>query len=108
MGFVVERRWYDRYRSKGLLVIVEGEACPVVDISIAGLSFAGPELPVGSQVTLTLADEVGQRIPVEASITVKAAGPAVTRGELAPSAPPLRFILKYLEEVLGVTTAVSY
>jgi len=96
-----ERRRHIRYLGQGMVVVIEGQGYPVIDISTSGIHFQGGSFELGAVVPLKLMRLKGKQDSVDGSIIVKAVG-TTTRGEFRPTMPLLRFIIRHLSEVTGV------
>lgn len=100
-----ERRQHIRKMGDGLAVLIDGKVHPLADISLAGLSFQGSGFRPGDRIRLTLAAVRSLDDCVEATVTVKVAEGGVIRGEFAPTAKLMRYIVAHLGEITGAEPA---
>jgi hypothetical protein len=100
-----ERRQHARKMGDGLAVLIEGKVFPVIDISLAGISFQGSGFRPGDQVRLTVAALRALDDNVDAQVTIKVAESGVLRAEFAPTAKLMRYIIAHLGDVTGASPA---
>ena len=97
-----ERRKHPRRMGEGLIVLIDGRGYPLVDISIAGVSFQGTGFGVGKTVTVTVAKLLKMAECAEGVITVVAADETITRGEFKPNVAMMGYIVEHMSDVTGV------
>lgn len=97
-----ERRRHIRKVGEGLVVVINDRVFPLIDISIAGLSFQCTEYKVGDVLTLNIAEMADMSQTVESRITVIAANGTVTRGRFYPTMRLMRFIVHHFSDATGV------
>jgi hypothetical protein len=100
-----DRRRYARKIGHGLVLLIDGRAHPVVDISTAGISFQASGHRLGSAITARLARLSKLDDCVDAKITVKGIGEATTHGEFRPTMALLRYIIGHIGEATGTQPA---
>ncbi|WP_242442732.1 PilZ domain-containing protein [Magnetospirillum sp. 15-1] len=100
-----ERRQHVRKMGDGLAVLINGKVFPVVDISVSGVSFQGSGHRPGDSIRLTVAALRSLDDSVEALVTIKATEGGIVRGEFAPTAKLMRYIITHLGEVTGAQPA---
>ncbi|CUW40907.1 protein of unknown function [Magnetospirillum sp. XM-1] len=105
MTQIKERRQHARKMGDGLAVLIDGKVFPLLDVSLAGLSFQGNGMRPGDRVRLTLAAVRSLDDCVEAMVTVKVAEGGVIRGEFSPTAKLMRYIVAHLGEITGAEPA---
>jgi len=96
-----DRRNHPRRMGDGLIVLIGGRGFPLVDISIAGLSFQGSGFGVGDRVTLKIAQLLKMKECVEAVITVVATEETITRGRIEPKIAVMEYIVQHFSDVIG-------
>jgi hypothetical protein len=105
MNQVDDRRRHVRKIGQGLVVLIDRRIFPIVNISTAGISFQATGYAVGETVSLKLAKMTDLKNAVDATISVKSAEEAITRGEFHPTMSLLRFIIDHIGDVTGVEPA---
>ena len=105
MNQVKERRQHIRKMGDGLAALINGKVFPVVDISLSGLSFQGAGHRPGDQIRLTVAALHALDDSVEANVTIKASEGGILRGEFAPTAKLMRYIVSHLGVLTGAQPA---
>ncbi|MDO8605423.1 MAG: PilZ domain-containing protein [Phaeospirillum sp.] len=100
-----DRRNHIRKVGQGLVVLIDGRVHPVVDISIAGISFQAAGHTVGTKVSLKIARISDINDCIGGTITIKSAGDTTTRGEFLPTMPLLRYIIGHIGEATGTKPA---
>lgn len=109
MGFPMaqdtDRRRQLRKIGQGLVVLIDGRAHPVVDISTAGISFQSVGHKAGAKVSLKIAQLTNISDCIDGIITVKSVSDTTTRGEFHPTMPLLRYIIRHIGETTGAEPA---
>ena len=105
MALDTDRRRTARRIGQGLVVLIDGRAHPVVDISTAGISFQSTGHKVGGKLGLKIARLANISDCVDGVITVKSSGDTTTRGEFQPTMPLLRYIIGHIGEATGTVPA---
>jgi hypothetical protein len=100
-----ERRQHMRKMGDGLAVLIDGKVFPVVDVSISGISFQATGFRPGDRIRLSLAALHSLEDSVEAMVTVKTMDGGILRGEFAPTAKLMRYIVTHLGQVTGAAPA---
>ena len=100
-----DRRRLVRKIGQGLVVLIDGRAHPVVDISTAGISFqfSGPK--IGAKLSLKIARLADLADCIDGVITIKSASENTLRGEFHPTVPLLRYIISHIGEATGTKPA---
>lgn len=101
MPHFTERRRQPRRLGEGLILLIDGRAFPVLDISVAGISFQATGYKPNDRIAATLTETANPAAGVETSITVRAVGNGVVRGEFYPTNKLMRFIMAHVGEVTG-------
>ncbi|RAU22755.1 PilZ domain-containing protein [Paramagnetospirillum kuznetsovii] len=101
----MDRRKLPRKVGQGLIVLIDGRAHTVIDISTAGIAFQTCGSPKGSIVSLKLAQLADISNCIEAKITVVSSQETITRGEFKPTMPLLRYIISHIGEATGTEPA---
>lgn len=96
-----ERRQHPRRMGEGMVVIVNDRAYPVLDVSIAGISFQSSGHRVEDRLKATLAMLADMSDCVEVGLTIKAAGGSILRAEFQPTAKLMRYIVMHQSKVSG-------
>ncbi len=97
-----ERRRHIRKVGEGLVVVINSRVFPLLDISIAGLSFQCLDYKVGDVLTLAIAETADMSKAVEGRITVISANHSVVRGRFYPTMRLMRFIVGHFSAATGV------
>lgn len=100
-----DRRRHLRKIGQGLVVLLDGRAHPVIDISTAGVSFQSSGHKVGAKITLRIARLADISDCVDGIITIKSVSDTTTRGEFQPTMPLLRYIIRHIGEATGTEPA---
>ncbi|EME68365.1 hypothetical protein H261_18707 [Paramagnetospirillum caucaseum] len=100
-----ERRQHVRKMGDGLAVLIDGRVFPVLDISLSGVSFQGNGFRPGDRVRLTVAALHSFDDSVEAVVIIKSLDAGILRGEFAPTARLMRYIVAHLGDVTGAEPA---
>lgn len=97
----IERRRQPRRLGEGLILAIGGRAFPILDISVAGVSFQGAGYKPNDRITAILAEAGNPAAGVETTVTVRSTGNTVVRGEFYPTNKLMRFIMAHVGEVTG-------
>jgi len=100
-----ERRQHVRKMGDGLAVLINGKVFPVLDISLSGVSIQASGHRPGDRIRLSVAALHSLDDCVEAMVTVKVVEGGILRGEFAPTAKLMRYIIAHLGEVTGTQPA---
>lgn len=100
-----ERRRLSRKVGQGLVLLIDGRAHPVVDISTAGVSFQSGRHKVGEKVRFKIAQLSDISDCIGGTITIKSVGETTVRGEFLPTMPLLRYIIRHIGEATGTEPA---
>ena len=101
MTQIKDRRQHVRKMGDGLAVLIDGKVFPVSDISVSGVSFQGTGHKPGDRIRLSVVALRALDDNVEAAVTVKVIDGGMVRGEFAPTAKLMRYIITHLGEVTG-------
>jgi hypothetical protein len=98
-----ERRRHIRYIGQHLLIVINGKAHPIMDISIGGVSFQGTGFTVGDPLSLTLVSAFANKDVMPGIGEVRAiSGSKVHVKFVRPTLPLLRYIIAHIAEVTGI------
>lgn len=97
-----EKRRHIRKIGEGLVVVIGARVFPLLDISVAGVSFQATGYKVGDTVSLSIAQSADMTKAVDGRITVVAAGGTIVRGRFYPTMRLMRFIIRHFSDAAGI------
>lgn len=105
MPIPTETRRPHRTIGHGLVILIDGHAHPVLDISTAGVAYQAGRHPVGATIAVTLARLDAISDCIAGKITVISSQESITRGEFKPTVPLLSYILSHIGAATGAEPA---
>jgi len=102
---IKERRLHSRSIAKGLIILIDDQVCPVIDISVSGVSFQASLNSIGSRVRVKLARLTDKNDCIACEITVRAVSGAITHAEFSATMPLMHYIIGHIGKVTGAEPA---
>ena len=96
-----ERRHHIRKVGDGLVVLIDDQVYPVLDISVSGMSFQASHVAVGDRIKLKIAQLTNMKACIDGELTVRAVNGTVARGEFFATMPLMRYIISHIGNVTG-------
>lgn len=99
MTTLKDQRLVSRSIGRGLVALIDGRPYPLIDVSIAGVSFQDDTPRAGQALSLTLARTDAPEDRVDGRLRVVSATGGTTRGELAITVPMVLYVIRHLARV---------